>query len=292
MDESEIAKLKLGTCAWSYDDWAGTFYPEHLPAVQRLEFYARHFSGVEVDSTFYHPPAEHVARHWAEVTPDGFTFALKLTREITHERKLRDCSQLLEEFVASCQGLGDKLGCVLVQLPPYFTLHEDEHALREFVIRLPRAIRWAIEFRHADWHLPRIVHLFEEHDVCWVWPDVTSVECQAEAAFDFLPRTTDFLYLRLLGDLETKYHADGHRVHHYRKLQWPRDVGLENWLLRMQQTIANVARVLVFSGNHFEGFAPETVLRFAQHVGLELHLPSRESLSHSSDDENRQLELL
>src|SRR4051812_20944428 len=89
------ANIKIGTCAWSYEDWRGVFYPEHLPAGERLEFYARHFPAVEVDSTFYHAPTPHVAAHWAEVTPPDFAFSCKLPREITHERKLRDSAEAL-----------------------------------------------------------------------------------------------------------------------------------------------------------------------------------------------------
>ena len=78
----DLAKIKIGTCAWSYDDWRGVFYPGHLPASERLAFYTQHFTSVEVDSTFYHAPAPHVTAHWSEVAPAGFVFSPKLTREI------------------------------------------------------------------------------------------------------------------------------------------------------------------------------------------------------------------
>src|SRR4051794_23877023 len=95
----KFANIKIGTCAWSYEDWRGVFYPEHLPPAERLEFYARHLPAVEVDSTFYGAPTSQVAEHWAQVTPPDFAFACKLSREITHERKLRDCSEPLHEFL-------------------------------------------------------------------------------------------------------------------------------------------------------------------------------------------------
>ena len=142
--------IKIGTCAWSYDDWRGGFYPEHLPPAERLAYYAQHFRAVEVDATFYHAPAPNVARHWAEATPPDFVFSCKAPREITHERRLRDCAEPLEAFLRSLDPLGEKLGCVLVQLPPSFRPRQDEAALREFVRALPRSMRFAIEFRdHA-----------------------------------------------------------------------------------------------------------------------------------------------
>src|SRR5690606_12841476 len=125
------ATIHIGTCAWSFDDWRGAFYPEHLPAAERLAFYARHFNSVEVDSTFYASPAPHVSEHWAEVTPPGFLFSAKMPREITHERGLRHCAEPLHGFLESIAPLHAKLACVLIQLPPFFTLDRDEQTLRD-----------------------------------------------------------------------------------------------------------------------------------------------------------------
>jgi len=271
--------ILIGTCAWSYDDWRGTFYPDHLPATERLQFYARHFPTVEVDSTFYHPPAPHVSAHWAEVTPEGFRFSPKLPREITHERKLRDWQEPFDAFLAGILPLGSKLGSVLIQLPPYFELKHDEHALRDFVRHLPREIRFAIEFRDAAWHMPRIAHLLQEHAICWVWNDVTTLDHAPEAAFGFWPQTTDFLYLRLLGDLESKYDPEsGERVHHYRALTWPRDAALSNWMEKIRSAAQHVNRAFVYMANHFEGFAPASAARLGSKLGLSLELPSSEEM--------------
>lgn len=286
-----LDKFKIGTCAWSFEDWRGVFYPEHLPPGERLAFYAQHFHAVEVDSTFYAAPAVKVALHWYEVTPPGFVFTCKLPREITHERRLRDCAAPLAAFLRSIQPLGEKLGCVLIQLPASFRPRQDEQALRAFVRELPGQVRFAIEFRHADWHLPRIVRLLEEHRICWVWTDVTSLDHQQEGAFEILPETTDFVYLRLLGDLATKYSRDGQQLHTYRELQWPRDVSLENWATRLRQRVADVASVFALMNNHFEGFAPKTAHRLAALLDLPLRaLP--EPRQGEAAVENGQIRLL
>ncbi len=263
-----LDKIKIGTCAWSFEDWRGVFYPEHLPPGERLAFYAQYFRSVEVDSTYYAAPATKVALHWYEVTPPDFVFACKLPREITHERRLRDCSELLEAFLRSIQPLGEKLGCVFVQMPPSFRPRQDEQALRAFIRELPGHVRFAIEFRHHDWHQPRIVQLLEAHRVCWVWTDVTPLDHQQEGAFEFLPQTTDFVYLRLLGDLGTKYAGDGRPVHSYREVLWPRDTSLENWATRLRQRLPEVANVFACVNNHFEGFAPRTAHRLAALLDL------------------------
>jgi uncharacterized protein YecE (DUF72 family) len=288
INNRQTERIKIGTCAWSHEDWRGIFYPEHLPAGDRLKFYARHLPAVEVDSTFYHAPAPQVAAHWAEVTPPDFAFACKLSREITHERKLRESEELVCEFVEALRPLGGKLWCVLVQLPPFFQAARDETALRQFVRHLPGGVRFAIEFRHADWHHPRIAHLLSEHGVAWAWNDLTSVEHQKEGAFEFLPDTTDFLYVRLMGDLERKYDHTGQTIRRYTELIWPREAGLESWAVRIEQALPAHPRVFVAVNNHYEGFAPETARRLGKRLGFDF--PAAEISNRPAGGD--QLELL
>jgi uncharacterized protein YecE (DUF72 family) len=287
----ELSKIQIGTCAWSFDDWGGAFYPEQLTPGDRLHFYAQHFSAVEVDSTFYAAPAPHTAGHWLDATPDEFRFAFKMPREITHVRKLRDCAEPLRLFLDSLAPLHRKTACVLIQLPPQFVPRTDERALREFILELPHGFRFAVEFRSDEWHLPRIAHLLEQHRICWVWNDITSLEEQATGAFQFLPRTTDFLYLRLLGDLQSRFGPDGGRLHRYRQLQWPRSASLESWMVKLRQHLAVSSSAFVFAGNQFEGFAPATCSRFAQMCGLSLPLPSQ-AQEGTGESAGEQLKLL
>lgn len=274
LDTSTERKIKIGTCAWSYEDWRGVFYPAHLPQNQWLEFYARHFPAVEVDSTFYHVPGARAVSHWLEQTPDDFCFACKMPREITHEMRLRDCGEKVNAFLEGLEPLRRKLGCVLIQLPPGFAPRRDERALKDFLAALPPSFRFAVEFRHPDWHLPRIVHWLEERRVCWVWNDTTTLREQNLGAFEPLPQTTDFVYIRLLGDLDAKYRADGSRIHRYGSLMWPRDSSLENWVVKIQKHLAESERVFVFASNHFEGAAPLTCRRVARLLHIPLELPA------------------
>ena len=281
--------ISIGTCAWNKKDWQGIYYPKHLGSKEWLAFHSRRFGAVEVDSTFYHAPSPHIVAHWAEVTPPEFVFSLKLTREITHERRLRDCDALVAQFVAGLAPLRAKLACILVQLPPSFEPERDEHALREFIRRLPSDVRWAIEFRDGKWHAPRIAHLLEEHRICWAWNDTSSVKQGTEAAFGFWPRTTDFLYVRLVGDLDTKYDGAGSTIHQYREVIWPRDAALANWAERIRAAQSDVKRVLIFGANHFEGFAPATAARIAGLLGQRIELPTAAELEGG---DGRQMELL
>ncbi len=286
------ANFTIGTCAWTYDDWRGVFYPEHLPATERLAFYARHLPAVEVDSTFYHAPTAHAVAHWAEVTPPHFAFACKLPREITHEHKLRDCAEPLREFYSALAPLGAKLWCVVAQLPPFFQPRRDESALRDFVRHLPAGVRCAIEFRHAEWHQPRIAHLLQEHGVAWVWNDLTPLDHAREGAFEFLPDTADFLYVRLMGDLEKKYGSDGRKIHRYTRLQWPRDAALESWAVRLRQAAEDHRRIFVAVSNHYEGYAPQTAQRLGEKLGLTLPMPDLAAPEEKPAADDRQMDLL
>ena len=290
MNLTDQQKIRIGACAWSFDGWRGAFYPPDLPNSQWLEFYANYFPAVEVDSTFYADPSENTVRRWIEMTPAAFRFACKLPRDITHARRLRDCTAELNAFLRALEPLASKLQVILIQLPPSFAPKDGKPVLREFLRGLPRDFRFAIEFRHAGWHRPQFIHLLEKNHVCWAWADTTPLNERNLAPFEFLPLTTDFLYLRLLGDYATKYDVDGEHVHRYEKLLWKREAAIESWSLKIERHLSEVRNVWAFVSNHFEGFAPETCQRLARRLGLDLRLPS-ETRKPSSDQERSQLDL-
>ena len=273
MNLTDQHKIRIGTCAWTFEDWHGSFYPSDLPESQWLQFYANYFPSVEVDSTFYGAPAEATIRRWIEITPTTFRFTCKLPREITHTCRLRDCTAKLNLFLQTVEPLAPKLHVILIQLPPSFAPKDGKAALRKFLQQLPRDFRFAIEFRNAGWHRPQIIRLLEKHRVCWVWADTTPINERNLAPFEFLPCTTDFLYLRLLGDYATKYNVDGEQVHRYEKLLWKREAALDSWSLKIERHLSEVRSVWAFVSNHFEGFAPETCRRLVQRLGFDLPLP-------------------
>jgi uncharacterized protein YecE (DUF72 family) len=278
-DESNILnlieqqKIRIGTCAWSFDEWSGALYPKDLPDNRWLEFYARCFPAVELDSTFYSAPKEAIARRWMEMTPAHFRFTCKLPREITHERRLRDSRAELLAFLRALEPLAAKLRVVLIQLPPSYSPRDEKIIFREFLGQLPTDFRFAIEFRHAGWHRPHFIRLLEKHRLCWVWSDMSPLNERNQAPFEFQPITTDFLYLRLLGDAATKYDDSGQRLHHYGRLLWKREAALDSWALRIQRHLDQIRSVWIFANNHYEGFSPATCQRLAERLGFELPLP-------------------
>jgi uncharacterized protein YecE (DUF72 family) len=147
----------IGTSGYNYPEWRGSFYPERQPAAQMLPYYAQVFSTVEINYTFYHQPTPKIVAGWSGETPAGFRFSLKAPRRITHTARLRDCAEPLHYFVETADGLHEKLGCLLFQLPPY--LRCDLALLEGFLDGLPRGVRAALEVRHASWLMDKVYEL-------------------------------------------------------------------------------------------------------------------------------------
>jgi len=141
--------LLAGTSGYSYKEWLGHFYPDKLPASEMLRYYAEHFSTVEINNTFYRMPAESMLAQWVQQVPDRFRFTLKAPRRITHEQRLRESEANVAEFLRRAAVLGDKLGALLFQLPPY--LKKDLPRLRDFLALLPSGREIAFEFRNVSW---------------------------------------------------------------------------------------------------------------------------------------------
>jgi uncharacterized protein YecE (DUF72 family) len=151
----------IGTSGWQYRDWRGPFYPEKLPQRLWLEHYARHFRCVEVNNTFYRLPREEVFAGWRDTAPEGFRFALKLSRYISHVRRLRDIADPLRTFMERAAGLGDRVGPLLLQLPPNFPA--DPGRLSEALDAVPGTVQVALEVRHASWFTTEVAGVLRHH---------------------------------------------------------------------------------------------------------------------------------
>jgi uncharacterized protein YecE (DUF72 family) len=147
-------------------------------------------------------------RRWLDITPSHFRFSCKLPREITHQCKLRDCSAELNGFLRAIEGTCAQVAHHPGPIATILSPERGKVPLRSFVEQLPRDFRFAIEFRHPGWHRPQFIHLLEKYRICWVWADTSPLNERNLAPFEFQPCTTDFLYVRLLGDYTTKYDRD------------------------------------------------------------------------------------
>lgn len=142
-------QIHIGTSGWSYAHWLGRFYGEGEKPRDYLAAYAQHFLTAEVNNTFYRLPGKDAVRQWRETVPDGFTFAVKASRFMTHMKKLKDPEEPIERMLSVVNELGDKLGPILVQCPPNWRRNPDR--LRAFLEALPNGYDWAFEFRDPSW---------------------------------------------------------------------------------------------------------------------------------------------
>lgn len=181
--------ILVGTSGWQYADWRGPFYPPGLPQRGWLRHYAEHFPTVEVNSVFYRLPPRDTFARWREQLPGGFVMAVKMSRYLTHIKRLHDPQEPVDRFLAVATALGDHLGPVLLQLPP--TLRADPDALSAALSCFPPHIRVAVEPRHRSWWTGETRAVLEHHRAALCWAD------RLGRPITPLWRTADFGYLRL-----------------------------------------------------------------------------------------------
>jgi len=181
--------LHIGTSGWQYADWRDRFYPRSLPQRRWLEHYATTFDTVEVNNTFYRLPERDTFVRWAEQTPDGFVMAVKMSRYLTHIRRLNDPAEPVARFMDRAGGLGSRLGPVLLQLPPNLTANAAllDASLDEF----PASTRVVVEVRHSSWWTDEIRDVLTHRNAAMCWADRNG------RAITPLWSTADFGYLRM-----------------------------------------------------------------------------------------------
>lgn len=156
-------KVRAGTSGYSYKEWKGNFYPPDLSAADMLPFYAKRFSTVEINNTFYRMPSEKILVNWAAQVPDSFAFVLKAPRRITHIKKLKDVGDDVAYLLKTVAALGQKSGPLLFQLPPFF--RKNLTILSDFLGLLSPDGQSALEFRHQSWFDDEVFALLREHNV-------------------------------------------------------------------------------------------------------------------------------
>lgn len=269
-DSPTRPRVQVGCQGWNYDDWVTppasarpVFYPRGTRAEHMLDTYARAFDTVEVDSTFYAAPADSTYDGWAKRTPDGFTFALKLPREITHEHSLRGAAaeRALADFCRGARRLGPKLAAVLVQLPPQFeATRENLRALSEFLPLLPDDLRFAVEFRDPFWFEDELlVPLSLRRNVTLAlvegpWVTRERVWRAAAALLD----ASDFAYVRWMGARDlTRFDVE----------QRSRDANLDRWAAAVERLAERVPYVCAYFSNFYEGHAPASANKLKRLLG-------------------------
>jgi len=223
----------VGTSGWQYRHWRGRLYPRDLPQRAWLGHYAERFAAVEVNATFYRLPAPGTAAAWAARVPDDFTFAVKVSRYLTHIRRLRDPGEPVARFMAVAEALGPHLGPVLMQLPP--TMRADLAALDATLRAFPSGVRVAVEPRHASWFTGDLYALLERRGAALCWADRPGWRPDHV-------RTADWCYLRLHEGRAAPRPCYGRAA-------------LASWARRIAERFGPGDDVFVFANNDPEGCA-------------------------------------
>ena len=273
-----MGEVRVGISGWTYAGWRGDFYPRGLPQREELRYAAERLGSVEINGSFYslQRPTSYAA--WRDQTPEGFVFAVKGGRFITHMKRLRDVETPLANFFASgVLALRDRLGPVLWQVPE--RLHYDAGLLASFFDLLPRTvgeaaalarrhdtkvpedraltqaprgfaerrIRHALEFRHESFCTDEAFGLLRAHDIACVVADSAGRWPRAEVV------TSDLVYVRLHGDQEL--YASGYS-----------DAALDHWAAKVRGW-SDDADVTVYFDNDAKGFAPYDAIRLIDRLG-------------------------
>ena len=276
-----VARVFLGTSAFTAAGWAGTFYPAEMKPSEYLSFYAEHFDTVEIDSTYYGTPRASTVQAWAQKTPANFIFSVKVPQIITHEKALQGCESEWEEFLGTVDRLGEKLGPVVLQFPFFdrsaFLSGEDFlTCLRPFLERLPADHKFAVEIRNKEWLDERLTDLLREHRVALVLQDQSWMPHPNELESRFDPITADWTYIRWLGDRKG--------IERTTKV-WNRTVvdrrpQLRSWVEFCQRVRHRGSTIFAYANNHYAGHAPATIALFIElwrEAGLpEIAQPRRE----------------
>ena len=222
-----------GTSGWHYDHWRDRFYPEKLAKAKWLEFYADHFNTVELNNSFYRLPSEAAFANWYNSSPPNFIFAVKVSRFITHIKRLRNSEEPVDTFITRAKGLGEKLGPLLYQLPP--NLHRDDDRLESFLSILPSGMKHVVEFRHQSWLENSVFEILHKYNVGLCIFDMPDISCPLVA-------TADFAYIRFHGS--TGLYSSCYS-----------NEELADWAKRLTNLAANVKVLYIYFNNDAEAFA-------------------------------------
>lgn len=241
-----MAEVWIGTSGYVYRHWrGGVFYPPHLAPRDELAWYAERFRTVELNNPFYRPPSAEIFARWAAVVPDDFHFAVKVTRVVSHYRRLREASEPLARFLEQAGALGPKLGPLLVQLPPQFQL--DLPVLEHFLAGLSPSHRWVLEVRHPSWQVPAVYHALAARGIALCVPVGGRIQPD-------LVTTAGFTYVRMHAGAQAGGRFD--------------EAELARWAGRVRALARSGKDVYVYFNNDRDGHAPRDAERLRQLLGL------------------------
>jgi uncharacterized protein YecE (DUF72 family) len=246
MKNKRAPKYYIGCSGWHYDHWRGLYYPEGLAKSEWLQFYARQFTTVELNNSFYHLPTEKAFTTWRESSPDDFIFAVKVSRFITHIKRLKNLGSAVENFLSRACYLENKLGPLLYQLPP--NMKRNDEVLEDFLSSLPQAYQQVVEFRHESWLNDAVFRLLQQYNVGLCVFDMPDLTCPLLA-------TSDFAYIRFHG-------SEGLYSSCYSNEE------LSQWAKKIAQLGRGLNAIYIYFNNDAEAFAVKNAITMIQYLDL------------------------
>jgi len=247
-----MLKLFFGTSGWSYKEWVGPFYEDER---RMFSYYVQFFNTVEINSTFYRYPSRSTIYGLNRVSPPGFIFSAKLPKLITHKKKLNPKENIkmdLMRFLELLEPLSasDKLGCILVQLPPKFKYDSDVERLEGFLGIIPDDYEFAIEFRNSSWMREETWRMLREHNVAYCVVDEPSLPPEVHV-------TANFAYFRWHGRSRRPWYN-----YHYSEEE------LKEWVPKINEAGKRTEKIYGYFNNHFHGYAVENCIEFMQMLNV------------------------
>lgn len=236
------ARIYIGTSGWHYRHWLGKFYPANLPTSRMFEFYQKCFDTVELNNSFYRLPSPEAFAAWRDAAPSNFIFAVKGSRFLTHNKKLKEPEQALQNLLPRAEVLGEKLGPFLFQLPPRWKVNVER--LESFLQSLPKFHRYAFEFREPSWNTQAVYGTLRRHNAAYCIHELAGFQTPREI-------TTNFCYIRLHGPggkYQGCYTAEALRL----------------WQARIRSWQAALNAVYVYFDNDDSGYAARNALELKE----------------------------
>jgi uncharacterized protein YecE (DUF72 family) len=231
----------IGTSGWSYSHWQGLFYPQELSKGRWLEFYMQHFDTVELNASFYRLPKKKTFENWRARTPKDFVFSVKMSRYVSHIKRLLDPEESLPRFFESVSALKEKCGPILIQLPPSMKFNEERVInFLEVLTQTHKGYRFTMECRNESWFLDQVYALLKQYGVALCLADTPKYPYVEEI-------TSDFIYIRLHGheQLYTSNYSDQQ---------------LEDWGMKIREWNQEGMDVYVYFDNDANAYAPRNAL--------------------------------
>lgn len=226
--------IRIGTSGFHYKHWKGPFYPAKTPDSKLLDYYIQHFDTVELNNSFYRLPTAEAFDNWRNATPANFVFAVKASRFITHNKKLKDPENAIDNLLPRAAHLGPKLGPVLFQLPPHWRVNAER--LTALLEILPSDLRYAFEFRELSWITPQINEILEKFNAAFCIYELAGYQSPIHV-------TANYTYIRLHGPGAGKYQGN------YSNEQ------LQTWARRIESWSTKLKAIYVYFDNDQFGYA-------------------------------------